>query len=362
VTGAPPRPEGPLVADPVPLRLPPAEPPRLLVVIDTEEEFDWSAPPSRSATAVQAMARVGILEEIFAPFGLVPFYATDWPVVSRPEGRAALRELHAAGRVEVGAHLHPWVSPPFDEDLSAFHTYAGNLPAALEREKLARLTAEITAHFGAPPRAYKAGRYGLGPNTGRILEELGYEIDLSVCPTLDSSSDGGPDYSAYRCEPYSFGKTRELIGIPLTAAFVGALGSRGRGLYRWANRSALAPLRLPAVLARTGLVDRLMLSPEGFTPAEHRRLVRHLLARDHRVFTWSFHSPSVLPGATPYVRTDADLRTFLDSFRRFFDWFFGELGGRPATPREVVAALRSAAARGAESPDTGSRRAAPPRA
>ena len=38
-----------------------------------------------------------------------------------------------------------------------------------------------------------------------------------------------------------------------------------------------------------------------------RRLTRALLARGQRTFVLSLHSPSVVPGNTPYVRSDADL-------------------------------------------------------
>jgi hypothetical protein len=132
---------------------------------------------------------------------------------------------------------------------------------------------------------------------------------------------------------------RALVELPLTAAFVGALARRGAAFYRAATRAPLAALRVPAILARARLVDRLVLSPEGFTPLEHRRLVRALLDRGLRAFTWSFHSPSVMPGGTPYVRSEADLRSFLDSFRRFFDWFLGDLGGRATTPASLAREL-----------------------
>lgn len=332
-------PAGPLDPPGPPLRLPPSEPPRLLVVIDTEEEFDWSAPPDRNATSVRAMARADRLDAIFARYGLKPSWMVDWPVAAQEEGSAPLVALHRAGRIDVGAHLHPWVNPPFTEELCPRHTYPGNLPAGTEAEKLERLTAKLTEVFGERPLTYKAGRYGLGPGTGALIERLGYRIDLSVCPTLDSTADGGPDYSARDAEPRLFGVTRPLLELPLTAAFTGALGNDGRGLYRVATAPPMLALRAPAILARLRLVDRLVLSPEGFTPSEHRRLTRALLARGVRVFTWSFHSPSVLPGGTPYVRNEADVRRFLDSFSRYFDWFFGEIGGRATTPLEVAAAF-----------------------
>jgi hypothetical protein len=96
-------------------------------------------------------------------------------------------------------------------------------------------------------------------------------------------------------------------------------------------------MRGAGILARSGAVDRIRISPEDFTPAEHRTLTRALLARGERVFSFSFHSTSLAPGNTPYVGNTADLTRFLDSFRSYFDFFFGELNGLTMT----ASALRS---------------------
>jgi hypothetical protein len=76
----------------------------------------------------------------------------------------------------------------------------------------------------------------------------------------------------------------------------------------------------------------------------HRRLTEHLLERGVRVFVWSFHTPSLEPGHTPYVRSEEELKTFLDRFRAYFEWFFGEIGGVAGTPAEVKKELERAAA------------------
>ena len=49
----------------------------------------------------------------------------------------------------------------------------------------------------------------------------------------------------------------------------------------------------------------------------------------------TFHSPSLAPGHTPYVRTQSDLRQFLDKIRYLLDFFLGEIGGKPTTPIEI---------------------------
>ncbi len=79
-----------------------------------------------------------------------------------------------------------------------------------------------------------------------------------------------------------------------------------------------------------------MLSPEGFLPEHHRRLTLSLLDRGVRVFAFTLHSPSLRPGCTPYVRSDADRDKFLDACRRYFDFFLGDLGGVSRTPIEFA--------------------------
>lgn len=319
----------------VPAQLTADHPPVLLVVVDTEEEFDWHAPFERRNTSVEAMRDLAPVQALFEERGVKPTYVVDFPVASQETGARELREWSAAGRCTLGAHLHPWVSPPFDEPVTAANSYPGNLPAALEEAKLVRLLAEHERAFGQRPSIYKAGRYGLGANTPALLARHGLEIDLSCCAGFDLSADGGPDWSAFDPEPYWFGPGARLLELPTTGGFVGWLGGIGRALHRAATRPPLAWARLPGILSRAGALDRLMLSPEGYEPAHHRRLVRTLLARGTRVFTFSFHSPSARPGCTPYVRDASELSRFLDSCRQFLDFFLGELGGVALSPHEL---------------------------
>jgi hypothetical protein len=219
------------------------------------------------------------------------------------------------------------------------NSYPGNLPKALEREKLAILAGKIEESFGAWPTIYKAGRYGIGPHSHEILEDLGFEIDISASPPMDFTSDGGPDFSRDRPMPYRFGRRRDLWCLPNTGGFVGYLARFGPPLHSWLDRPALRRARLPGIAARLGALERMRLSPEGFTLGEMKRLTRWLLARGHRIFVLSLHSPSLEPGHTPYVRNGADLEAFLDRLRCFLDFFRQELGGDFTTPHAVKAAL-----------------------
>ena len=309
--------------------------PVLVVVVDTEEEFDWSQHFDRRKTGVAHMRHVERFQSICDAARIRPVYVVDHPIATGRESVDALRAIHGRGACEIGAHLHPWVSPPFDEEVNARNSYPGNLPRALEREKLALLTTAIENSFGVRPRAYKSGRYGFGPNTASILEELGYDVDISPAPPFDFQDDGGPDWSTAPHQPYWLPTKRRVLALPNTGAYVGWAGASSHGLYGLAQKPAGRALHLGGVFARLGAVERLFLSPEGYAERDLMRLTRALLARGARVFTLSLHSPSVEPGHTPYVRDEKDLHSLLAACRNYFHFFHSELGGASMTASEL---------------------------
>jgi hypothetical protein len=314
--------------------LDPAEKPRLVVVVDTEEEFDWSGDFSRNETTVRSMRSIGRVQNVFDEYRITPVYVVDYPVANQPEGQRPLEEIHSAGRCLIGAHLHPWVNPPFDETVNRRNSFPGNLPPKLEAAKLRALGDAIEEHFGTRPKVYKAGRYGIGPHTAETLEQQHYEVDMSVCPRMDYSGDEGPDFTNISACPFWFGKSR-LLELPLTVGFAGPLRRWGIPLHRIASHRVLARLHAVGVLARLGVLDKIWLCPEGYLSDEHKKLVRSLHSDGLRIFSFAFHSPSLEPGNTPYVRSLSDLESFISRCRKFFDFFLGDLSGIAATPLEI---------------------------
>jgi hypothetical protein len=317
------------------IHLPAATAPILSVVIHTEEEFDWSKPHDRNATGVRHMQHIDRAQDLFDGFGIVPNYVVDYPIASQDSAVAPLKSFAESGRALIGSHLHPWVSPPHDETVNARNSYPCNLPRELEAEKLRLLTKTITDSFGTCPVTYLAGRYGFGANTGDILEELGYEVDISPAVPINFSADGGPDYSAYSSHPYWFGKQRKMLCLPGTGGYVGGLHRGGTPLYNRLTHPWLRRSKLSGIVARLRLMERIRLSPEDYSEAEMRRLTSALLKEGIRIFVFSFHSPSIEPGGTPYVQTQRELEQFLDKCRHYFDFFFNKLGGRAMTPLEI---------------------------
>jgi hypothetical protein len=205
----------------------------------------------------------------------------------------------------------------------------------VEREKLVRLTAAIAENIGVQPRIYKAGRYGVGSATPGILAELGYEIDVSVLPGTDLRWQLGPDFSKCPAHPYWFGINPALLEIPLSIGYTGAIARFPAVARALLMHPVFKAIHVPGILSHLRLLERIVLTPEGITFEEQRRLTRAMLRRGYRVFSLTYHSPSLAPGNTPYVRDAAQLESFLSRIDRFLEFFMGEVGGIPATPFEI---------------------------
>jgi glycosyltransferase involved in cell wall biosynthesis len=310
--------------------------PLVVTLIDAEETFDWAHEPfSRASADVRSMSQQFLAHRIFERHGVVPTYMIDYPVATQRDGRDPLHELLADGRCDIGAQLHPWVTPPLTEELTAPNSYPGNLPIALEYQKLDMLTKAIEDGLGMRPRIYRAGRFGAGPRTGDILRDLGYLADSSVMPGWSFARQGGPDFMGASPAPYWIDPDRTILELPSTAGFVGRFAGAGQTSRHVLFSGLSEALYGPALMARLGLLERIRLTPEGISIEEAKRLVRHMLGRGHRVFVLTYHTPSLLPGCTPYVRTQRDLVRFLDWLDEFYAFFAGELHGQPATWREV---------------------------
>jgi len=317
------------------------QPPRLFVIVDTEEEFDWSAPFARENTDVSAISETVRLQQVLAPYRLRPTYVVDYPVASTEASAQLLGGLAHQGECRIGAHLHPWVTPPFDEPLVPEMSFGMNLGEKVERAKIESLTEAIEANMNVRPRIFKAGRYGFGESTARILEALEYDMDGSVIPHMDFSGDRGPNYRGFSVSPATFGAGRRLLELPCTTGYVGAGRGFGEALHELASASWLQPLRAIGILARSGILNRVMLSPEGNTLEEMRALTGALHGDGLRTFAMTLHSPSLKPGCTTYVRTAGELQEFLGKIDRFCDFFFTELGGQPTTADELLPLTRS---------------------
>lgn len=305
---------------------------RFAVFVDTEEEFDWNAPLSRGRHGTSAIAALPAAHRRFAADGVPLTYMIDYPIVADARAVDILRAALTDGVSAVGTQLHPWVNPPFDEALTPASSFAGNLPEVLEAAKLDVLTDAIAAAFDMRPLVYRAGRYGIGPNTLRLLGERGYRLDSSVRARYGYAGEGGPDFA--RIGNAAF-RREGLVELPLTTVHTGLLRGGGAALHRLLGHVPGAR----GAFARARLLSRVALTPEDMPLADAREAVAVAVGEGLRLLNFSFHSPSLAPGHTPYVRDAADLA----AFHRWWDTILADLarrGAAAASLADIVAATR----------------------
>ncbi len=315
------------------VRFKPGFGPRFIVTVDTEEEFDWTKPFDRFGHSLDHVPWLAKFQDFCENNGIAPVYLLDYPVACDPRMADILGAAVRDQRAEIGVQLHPWVNPPHDEAINIHNSYSGHLPADLERAKFDTLKRAVEQAFHQTPLAYRAGRYGVGPNTARIIADGGIAIDSSVRARFDYTSQGGPDFRCHPVCPWWLDRQAGLMELPLSTLYCGMLRQKGDRLY---HDLARVP-RLRGIFARMGLLERVPLTPEGVDVRAALRAIDAAIDDRLPVLVFSFHSPSLLPGHTPYVRD----RRALDQLYGWWRSVFVHLrkrGVEPASIADIIAA------------------------
>lgn len=315
--------------------------PLLMVVVDTEEEFDWTRPFDRGSRSTRSITAQDRAHAVFERFGLKPTYVINHPVATNPAATRYLRGLVDSGLADVGTHCHPWVTPPHAEAVSNVNSFHGNLPPELEAAKIAATTDAVAQAFGTSPRIFKAGRYGVGAHTFDTLRSLGYTLDCSFVPHTSFAGEGGPDFVGVPHAPFFTDDTHQLLEVPMTVGHTGRLASAGPLWSKVFDASWSRALHLPGALNRAGLLQRVRLTPEGVSAANQIGLLERLVLQGQRLFTLTYHSPSLEPGHTPYVRTESDLLEFISRIESVLHHFRQRLGGGFTTLTDIEHQARS---------------------
>ena len=316
----------------------------LIVSIDTEED-NWCR--TRSEVTVENIAELPRLDALLHRLGVRATYFTTYHVAADPRARDVLRGLQAGA--EIGAHLHPWNTPPLDEAFTPRNSMLKNLPAALQLTKLERLTAALEEAFGTAPTAFRAGRYGLGPETVAALIRCRYRVDSSVTPFVSwEEIDQGPTFVGAPLAAYQLdgrGDVRvpvpdgPLTEVPLSCGFSRSPFTVWAAVWRLLRAPPLRPLRLGGMAARAGFVQRIMLSPELASVDEMLGLSARLLDEGLRHLHLSWHSPSLLPGLSPFVTSAADAQRLYTSIERYVEGLRRMTSVRSVTVSEAAALL-----------------------
>ncbi len=296
---------------------------KLVITIDTEED-NWGE-YDLSIYSLRNLERIGRIQEIFDRFGVTPTYLVTYPVATDKAASALLRKIMEDGRCEIGAHCHPWNTPPFEEERNARNSMLCNLPASLQRRKIMALHAAIKAGFGIEPASFRTGRWGLGVDTPSILHQLGYRVDSSTIAFQNWEEYGGPDYSCTLPNPFSWENQGEaipgtfplLLELPASAGFV-------QGNFSWCNRLWLLSgghfarrLHIRGIMDRLGILNKIWLSPETSNSTQMIKLTNAMRREGYGIVNMFFHSTALMAGLSSFVQTKEDEEHFLQTIEDY---------------------------------------------
>lgn len=321
---------------------------KLIITIDTEED-NWS-PYSATGYTVRNVERLVMLQDLFAAYGARPTYLVTYQVVTHDGAAGILEALLYSGQCEIGAHCHPWSTPPFIEQPIERNSMLCNLPPALQAAKLRSLHAAIESRLGVSPTSFRSGRWGYSRPVARTLEALGYRVDSSVTAYTDWRHCGGPDYSDMSPAPYLFAPAEpyrsdasgSMLQVPATVGYLQRDFALSNAVVNGIRRSSVRHLRLIGVFDRLGWLNKVWLSPENSTAAQMIALACRMRDNGYPLVNMFFHSSTLTAGLTPFVRDRDDEARFLARARDFLS-FARQEGLEPATLSEARASYAATA-------------------
>lgn len=309
---------------------------KLFITIDTEEDL-WGDYRAEN-NPVANVAQLPRLQSLFNRYGVIPTYLVNWAVVNDKTAANTLRNLRDVGEHEIGTHCHPWNTPPIEEERNARNSWLCNLPPELVWKKLQNLHRRIVDQLGVVPTSFRAGRWGFGGDVATCIQKLGYTVDTSVSPTIDWTAGEGPDFTAALGGKYRFDAPDilrpvphgSLMEVPATIGFWQGNHRTRSAVRRHLSARLARPFRVLGVLDWIGVLNHRWLSPEHSTSSDMIRLAKSFVAAGCDSLNMFFHSNSLLPGVSPFVRDQADLEQLLERIRAFIE--FAALSGFESAP------------------------------
>jgi hypothetical protein len=296
---------------------------KLVITIDTEED-NWGSYSPTDYT-LGNIERIPELQRLFDDFYVTPTYLITYPVATDEKAVTILSSIYEKGRCEIGAHCHPWNTPPFEEERNRQNSMLCNLSIDLQYRKMAILHNVIRRHLGIEAACFRTGRWGFSRDIAGNLERLGYKIDTSITPYIDWTSKHGPDFTNISPRPFRFSGDDSfqesvdgnLVEVPATIGFLQSNFTWSNYVFQTVRQSPFNRLRLTGLLYRLTLVNKVWLSPEVSSLKKMIRLTQRMIENGYPLINMVFHSSSLKAGLTPFVKTKDDEKRFFQNIKEY---------------------------------------------
>jgi len=169
----------------------------VFITVDAE----WDRISKQKQVTTKNLEEIPRFQELCTKNNIHPIYFCAFETLENNDFVTYLKPYLFRKEIEVGAHLHPWSTPPFESFNQTDNTpFPTQLPLNIFEKKLKLLTEKIQKKFDYKPVSYRAGRFGFSYEHIPILAENGYLIDSSITPLINWKNlhSSAPDYSMFK--------------------------------------------------------------------------------------------------------------------------------------------------------------------
>jgi len=299
---------------------------QVAITIDTEED-NWGQ-FNEKAPSIENIYQIPRLQSLFDRFGVKPTYLLTAPVIRDKQSCSIFKKINNDGRCELGLHCHPWNTPPIEEKISDKNSMLCNLNSSLINKKLRYLFTLFEDCFDSLPNSFRAGRWAINQNVVQSLTNLGIHVDTSVSPLVDWSKYYGPDHFFAKNEAFFYidrnyhfsDAPQDILEIPPTIGFLQGTSSILSLLRYLFAKKAFTKFHLVGLLEKFNLLNLRWLSPELSNAEDIIKLAQTMIRANRPVLNFTFHSTTLLPGMSPFVKNESDLRHFYASIESFLSY------------------------------------------
>ena len=199
---------------------------KFIITIDTEADNQWKGGESLSLKNIKHLPR---FQDLCDRFAFPTTYLITYEVAEDEEAVKMLRQWQVEGRAEVGAHLHPWTTPPYYKRENRY-LFLSELPNEILERQLENLTNKIRENFGRAPASFRGGRWSFDQRVKEKLIELGYLADCSFTPKVNwkkvikkGNRQYAPDYKNTPVRPFYLDTNKRLLEVPMTILYTNFL-------------------------------------------------------------------------------------------------------------------------------------------
>lgn len=287
---------------------------KVVFTVDVEEQGLFSGRYQRIPTSVDNVQYLTRLEEITRQFNLPLTLLVTYPVIKDPACQNTLLKLKEESGAEIGAHLHPWNTPPFSNEGPNILRSASMPPDTLAA-KLSNLVGAISEATGQPPVSFRMGRFDFSDSIKNALRPAGLRVDSSAIPL--QATPAGIDHFLGKTDPYWLQtSTGPILEAPPTMAQI--VPGSARAIH--ALIKTLPQSLRGSVLKCFKMIGRVGVQPMGFPLASLKAGALLHQRRGGQILTIYLHSSELTHGHHPKLPDQAATTAYLHKITSFLDW------------------------------------------